>query len=177
MKFLEKLINNPNKMQRIIGLSSQQLDLLVANITSLWEASEKQRKSSYCRKRNIGAGHPYKFVTLEEKVILAFFYYRQYLTQETLGMMVDLDQANISRLLKKILPLIEKAADPELAEYLKRIQEEHAAAEKTNTLADFFQKNPDLKDVSHDATEQPCHRSQNYEKQKSHYSGKKRDIR
>lgn len=91
-----------------------------------------------------------------------------------MGIVVDLDQANISRLLKKMLPLIEKSADPKMATYFNKINDDHAAAEKTNNWQAFFAKHPDLKDVSIDATEQQCHRSKDNEKQKDHYPGKKK---
>ena len=174
MKFLENLINKPNKMQRTIGLTIQQLDLLTAKITPYWKTTEQQRKNSYSRKRSIGAGHPYKLATLQEKLVLVFLYYKQYLTQEVLGMMVDLDQANVSRLLKKMLPLIEKAADPEMANYLNKIKEEYAEAEKTNSLDKFYAENLELKEVSHDASEQQRLRPKNDDEQKKYYSGKKK---
>ena len=111
---------------------------------------------------------------LQQKILTVLLYYKLYLTQEFLGMVVDLDQANISRLLKKMLPLIEKTADPELMTYFSNIQEAHAAAEKTNDWATFFEKYPELKDVSTDATEQQCYRSEDYDTQQKHYSGKKK---
>ncbi|MCC7414951.1 MAG: transposase family protein, partial [Epsilonproteobacteria bacterium] len=47
--------------------------------------------------------------------ILCGVYYKTYMTQEFLGWLLNLDQSNVSRLINKILPLIELAADPEFA--------------------------------------------------------------
>lgn len=174
MKFLENLTRKSNTFQRILGLAVQQFDLLLKELAPHWENAEKQRKLTHTRKRKIGAGHPYKFQSLRDKLLIVLCYYKTYATQEFLGMMLDIDQANISRLLKKMLPLIEKAADPELATYLERAKKEYAAAEKIGDFAKFFEKYPALKDVSIDATEQQCFRSENNEKQKEHYSGKKK---
>lgn len=175
MKFLEKLIKKTNILQRTIGLKIEQLNKLVEQLVPHWNNAEKARKSKISRKRKIGAGHPYKYQTLREKVIIVLLYYKLYLTQEFLGTIVDLDQANVCRLLKKLLPLIEKAADPELASYLEEAKQVYEAMEKVNNWGSFLQRNPDLRDVSTDATEQACHRSKDYETQKQHYSGKKKN--
>jgi hypothetical protein len=106
--------------------------------------------------------------------LIVLLYYKLYLTQEFLGIIVDLDQANVSRLLKKMLPLIEQAADPELATYLKNVKDSQSSEARISNAIDFFEKYPDLQDVSTDATEQQCHRSENYETQKNFYSGKKK---
>ena len=174
MKFLEKLTKKPNIFQRTVSLNIKQFELLAAKFTSHWEKAEEERKLKSPRKRKIGAGHPYKFQPLQQKLLIVLLYYKLYITQELLGMIVEIDQANISRLLKKMLPLIEKAADPELTTYLDQAKKEYDKAVKTGSLFEFFEKNPHLKDVSTDATEQQCHRSENDEKQKEHYSGKKK---
>lgn len=174
MKFLEKLIRKTNIFQRTIGLTIQQFDLLVEKVAPHWNIEEETRKLQRKRKRKIGAGHPYKLQDLRQKTLAVLLYYKLYLTQEFLGVVIDLDQANISRLLKKILPLIEKAADPEMATYFNKIKDAHAAAEKTNDWAIFFTKYPEFKDVSTDATEQQCYRSHDNDIQKEHYSGKKK---
>ena len=174
MKFLENLIKKPNTFQRTIGLSLKEFEMLAKRLEKHWNFSEQQRKSYKDRKREIGAGHPYKFHSMAHKLVVVLLYYKLYLTQEFLGILVDLDQANISRLLRKMLPLIEKAADPELATYLEEAKKASASITKINDLNEFFKKYPDLKDVSTDATEQPFHRSKNNEEQKKYYSGKKK---
>ena len=176
MKFLENLTRKPNTFQRTIGLTLQQFDLLVEQLVPHWEKVEEQRKLTYPRKRAIGAGHPYKFQLLQEKLLIVLFYYKCYITQELLGVILGIDQANISRLLKTMLVLIEKAADSELTTYLEQAKKEYAGLKKINDFIKFFEKHPDLKEAATDATEQQCFRSENDEKQKNHYSGKKRNI-
>lgn len=177
MKFLKKLITNKKKFQRTVGLTFEQFNLLIIRLTPHWEKAEAERKARKSRKREVGGGHPYKFASLEEKVLIVLLYYKLYLTQEFLGMIVELDQANISRLLKKMLPLIEKAADPTLQTFLANAKQEYVdqrLQQRINNWREFLNKYPDLKDVSTDATEQECFRSQNYDQQKKHYSGKKK---
>jgi hypothetical protein len=174
MKFLEKLNKKPRTFQRTFGLSLKQFGLFINQLENVWVTAEKQRKSHDNRKRNIGAGHPYKFQSLEHKLLIVLLYYKLYLTQEFLGIIVDLDQANVSRLLKKMSPLIEKAADPELATYLESIKNAQSSGVRINTLAELVEKYPDLREIAIDAEEQQCYRSKKNEIQKHYYSGKKK---
>jgi len=171
MSFLRKVIKNPNKLQRLIGLSLYQLNLLVQVLKPLWENAELERLGRPNRSRNPGGGHPYALETIEEKIIAVFLYYKQYPTQEFLGVMIGTDQSTVSRLIKKMLPLIEEAADPQLKNYLAQAKEE-CKKQRMGSWDEFFSRHPDLVDISTDVTEQRCYRSQNYEQQKKYYSGK-----
>ena len=176
MKFLENLITKPKTFQRTIGLSIEQFKLFSNAIKEAWERAEQQRKSNRERKRKIGAGHPYK-LNLEQLLFVTLLYYKAYLTQELIGVLVGLDQANVSRLLAKTRGIIELAADPELKTYLAKAKEEYDQIRPENRINDwaaFIKKYPDLKEASSDATEQQCHRSQDNEIQKKHYSGKRK---
>jgi len=168
---LDKLSKKPEMMQRIIGLKFEVFKIFCKNIELVWKDAEFQRLKKEGRKREIGAGHPYRFKTIEEKVAVVLIYYKTYCTQEFLGCILDVDQATISRLFSKLIPLIEKAADPELNTFLSKLKEE-CSKEKIGTLEKFLIKYPEFKDISTDATEQECFRSANNEIQKKHYSGK-----
>ena len=177
MKLLEKLITKPKTFQRMLGLKFEQFELLLKRLNPIWKRAELSRKARESRKRNIGGGRPYHFKKLAEMVATVLLYYKTYATQELVGLIVGLDQGNVSRLLKKMLPLIEQAADPELATYLAQAKRAFEAMPSKDKIADwiaFLKKYPDLKEVSTDATEQPCYRSVDYEKQKAYYSGKKK---
>jgi hypothetical protein len=172
MKFLEQLTKKKSIFQRSVGLSLEQFKLLAQRLGPYWVQAEEQRKKRETRRRKIGGGHPYKFMSIEAKLLVVLLYYKLYLTQEFLGVIIGLDQANVSRLLQKMLLVIELAADPELAKYVARATEEFSHLQRINNWQDFWYQHPDLRDVSTDATEQKCFRSQDYEKQKKHYSGK-----
>jgi hypothetical protein len=171
MKFLENLIKKPIVFQRVIGLKLEQLVLLSKRIEPLWQAEELKRLNRSGRKRAIGAGHPYAFITMQEKITAVLIYYKSYLTQEFLGIILGVNQSAISRLVNKMMPLIEEAADPNLKLFLNEVKEV-VEKEKINTLEKLIEKYPDLKDISTDATEQECFRSSDNETQKEFYSGK-----
>lgn len=84
-------------------------------------------------------------------VVIVLLYYKTYMTQELVGISCEIDQANVSRLLQKMLPLMEKAADSQFATYLKQAKEEFERTpphQRTNNVADFFRKHPDLREVA-----------------------------
>jgi hypothetical protein len=170
MKFLDKITRNEARFQRYIGLSFKQLDLLTQRLEATWNKAEFARLNRKGRTREVGGGHPYKLKQTRDKIIAALLYYKQYITQELLGDLIEVDQANISRLLKKMLPLIEEAADPALKIYLAQAKDD--CQNRIGTLRELYERHPDLRDVSTDANEQQCFRSQNYEIQKKYYSGK-----
>lgn len=177
MKLLNKLSKKPKIFQRTVGLSQEQFQTLLESLKNIWHKAEKDRKTRDFRKRKIGGGRPYKLMSLQEKLLVVLIYYKAYLTQEFLGILIGLDQANVSRLLSKMRSSIEKAADPELRTYLAKAKAEYEALstqQRINDWETFLKKYPDLKEVATDATEQQCHRSQDNEKQKKHYSGKKK---
>ena len=87
-----------------------------------------------------------------------------------LGATLGIDQSGISRLIQKMLHLIEKAADPDLVSFLETAKAQ--CEERVNNIEQLWQKFPDLKDISTDATEQQCFRSKDKKIQKNYYSGK-----
>ena len=175
MKLLEKLNTKPQAFQRILGLKKEQLQILVARMLPLWKSAEEKRKQRESRQRKTGGGRQYNLETLEQMVIMVLLYYKTYMTQEFLGWLLNLDQSNVSRLINKILPLIELAADPEFATYLAKAKEEFAKIplhERTGEWETFLKKYPDLREVSTDATEGQCYRSADNATQEKYYSGK-----
>ena len=98
-----------------------------------WKKAEKQRKMSTKRKRKIGGGRPYKLMNLKLKLLTVLVYYKSYSTQEFLGILIGLDQANVSRLLAKMRPLIEQATDSELTTYLNKVKKRIRAIMPTAT--------------------------------------------
>ena len=133
MKFLEHLIKKPDIFQRTVGLNLKQFELLAKQLVNPWQKAEKQRKMSAKRKRKIGGGRPYKLMNLKLKLLTVLVYYKSYSTQEFLGILIGLDQANVSRLLAKMRPLIEQATDSELTTYLNKVKKRIRAIMPTAT--------------------------------------------
>jgi len=81
------------------------------------------------------------------------------------------DASNVTRLINKLSPLFEVAADPTLKNWLKNVKNQ---SEKTDSPINFFKQFPEFEKIIVDATEQRTFRPQNKEKRKKFYSGKKK---
>ncbi len=118
----------------------------------------------------MGAGHPYRLTALEDKCLLLLISWRHALTHEVLGCIFGLDQSNATRLLHRLTPLVERAADPKMGTYLKEATKRR---KKIGSLEEFFQEVPELRELLIDCTEQQRSRPKKKGVNKSHYSGYK----
>jgi len=165
----KKLFNNPGKLLRFTGLNLFQLRTLVERLEPLWLKAEEERLTRNNRKRRIGGGRKYYLSPIEDKLLLILVFYRAYLNYEVLGLIFNLNASNICRLIKKLSPLVEKAADPTLQFVLKSIK----YRKRRLNFEEFARLYPDLLEFIIDSTEQKRQRPKNKKKQKNFYSGKK----
>lgn len=98
-------------------------------------------------------GRKPKVLTVEDKVILLLVYYRCYVTHEFLGYFVQLHDSNVSRLFKRLEPII---------------------AQQVSIKKDRSLTESQVKYLLIDATEQPIQRPKYRQARKDYYSGKKK---
>lgn len=165
----QKLFNKPGKLVRFTGLTPFQFKTLAKRLKPLWIKSETERLTRDNRMRAIGAGRKYKLRSIEDKLLLILIFYRIYLNYEVLGWIFNLDASNICRMIKRLFPLVEKAADPTLRFALKSVKHK---CRRLN-FEEFAKEYPDMLEFIIDSTEQKRQRPKNKKKQKNFYSGKK----
>lgn len=165
----QNLFNNPGKLIRFTGLNPFQFETLAKKLEPLWVKSETERLERQDRVRAIGAGRKYRLRSIEDKLLLILIFYRTYLNYEVLGWIFNLNASNICRLIKKLIPLLEIAADPTLSSSLRLIKHKR----KRLGFEEFIRVYPDLFELVIDTTEQKRQRPKNKRKQKNFYSGKK----
>lgn len=173
LKLITKLTRKPKILQRLTGLNLKQFKKLCKRTRLLWRKLEKDRSQQTSRKRKVGAGRKYNLDTMEEKLALILIYYRTYTIQDLLGYMFGIDQSNVSRLIKKLEPLIEMAASPQLKGQLNQLKKAHCLGKPVG-WAEFIELYPDAAGIITDATEVRCLRPKDKEKQRMYYSGKKK---
>lgn len=166
-----KLARKGDKVSRFTGLSQTQFALLAARLQPLWERAELKRLSRPDRKRVIGAGRPYKLATIEDKLLLILMFYRLYINYDLLEVLFDSENSQIYRLMAKLEPLVERAADPYFDGLLRRVNHN---SQRIRTIKEFIAKYPDLKDIILDATEQKRQKPKGDKRQRRYYSGKKK---
>ena len=98
----------------LTGLTVPEFDQISSEIGSKYEEYERRRLSKRKRKRDVGAGRPFKLKP-RERLLMLLVYYRLYITYALSGFLFDLDQSNVFRdltilesLLKGCIPLPKK---------------------------------------------------------------------
>ncbi len=123
---------------------------------------ERRRLSRRKRERAIGAGGKFK-LSLEERVFIALFFLRHYLTYALLGFLFDLHESNAYRNVKVMKEF--------LREHLPL--SERVRGKRTGSIDEFLEEMPEI-ELLIDATEQERQRPKGREERKGYYSGRKK---
>lgn len=102
---INKLAKRPKIFRTLCGLSPQQFKELLQKLEPLWSEAEYQRQNWRGRKRQIGGGDKQK-LTLGEQLFMLLMFYRTYSGQVFIGMVVGLDDSNVSRRIRRLEPVL-----------------------------------------------------------------------
>ena len=116
------------------------------------------------RKRDIGAGRPFK-MDLRDRFLMLLVYYRLYITYTLSGFLFDLDQSNVCRDIQKIERLIR--------ECVPIPQKIYGITKRLKTTEEVEQYFPGFLAFI-DSTEQQIPRPVDKKRRKVYYSGKKK---
>jgi hypothetical protein len=159
-----RLYKKPLLFRSFTGLTIPEFDQISREIELKYEEYERKRLSKRKRKRDVGAGRPFK-LKARERLLMLLVYYRLYITYTLSGFLFDLDQSNVYRdliiiesLVKECIPLPKK-----IYKRTKRIR-------TTDGVEQYF---PGFKAFI-DSTEQEIPRPENKRRRKSYYSGRKK---
>ena len=164
----DKLSRKPLLFKSFTGLSVQEFDDIYSKqITKKYTKQEIKRLSKGKeRKRNIGAGRPFK-LDVKDRCIMLLVYYRLYITYTLAGFLFDLNQSNICRNIQKIESLVRQClpVPQKIYNITKRL--------KTPDEVEKYFPSGFLAFI--DSTEQQIPRPKNNRKRKAYYSvGKKK---
>ena len=159
-----RLCKKPLLFRSLTGLTVPEFEQISTEMDSKYEEYERRRLSRRKRKRDVGAGRPFKLKP-RERLLMLLVYYRLYITYALSGFLFDLDQSNVFRdlnilesLLKECIPLPKKI---------------YKRTKRLRTIDEVEQYFPGFKAFI-DSTEQEIPRPKNKRKRKSYYSGRKR---
>jgi len=163
-----KLFKQDRLMRAVTGLTLIGFQNLTA---AFGQVLRRERWQDYTqgmlagtRQRQPGAGRKGSLASLELKLLFLLLYFKCYPTMDLVGLIFNLDRANVLRNIRKLTPLLERTLAKRLALPKRRI----------STLEEFFRVFPEAKEVFTDGTERPIQRPKNKKKQKDCYSGKKK---
>jgi len=92
------------------------------------------------------------------------FYYKCYPTFDVLGLLFDLERGRSNRWVHRLQETLEAALGEKMV----------LPERKLESIEQFLERFPDVKEIIIDGTERPVQRPKDEEKQKDHYSGKKK---
>lgn len=157
------LKKKPRTLRSLTGFDANEFEALLPSFGAAWENFVTEQAERPSRKRAYGAGRTAHLKRLEDKLLFILFYYRQYPTQEAQGFFFGMSQSQANEWIHRLSGLLNQALGYEM-----QLPERRA----TNLEA-VLSRCPSLEFII-DGTERPINRPQDKEKQKSHYSGKKK---
>jgi hypothetical protein len=172
-----RLSKKPLLFRSFTGLTVSEFDDIYEEIESKYEEYERTRRQCLSevgeeekkiRKRDVGAGRPFK-LKARERFLMLLVYYRLYITYTLSGFLFDLDQSNVCRDLSILEPLVMQCV-PLPRKLYKRTR---IITRRLRTIKEVEQYFPGLKTFI-DSTEQEIPRPKNKRRRKSQYSGRKK---
>jgi hypothetical protein len=160
------LSKKPSIFKNFTGLEVAEFDALTSEIHEKYDVYEQKRLARNDRKRDFGAGHPFK-LPLADRILMLLMYYHLYTSSTLLGYLVDLGQTNVLKDIRNLEPLV--------GEVLPLPRKQDDRVKRLRTVDDIEAMFPGFKAFL-DATEQEIPRPHDKRKQKSHCSGKKRKF-
>jgi hypothetical protein len=106
-----RLSRKPLLFRSFTGLEIAEFDIISKEIESKYYEHERKRLSNRKRKRDVGAGRPFK-LKVKERFVMLLVYYRLYITYTLSGFLFDLDQSNVYRDISMLEPLIKLSVCP-----------------------------------------------------------------
>jgi hypothetical protein len=164
----KNLRENPSHIKAYTGLPSEVFWELVNKAQGKVAAYERERLDRPDRQRAVGGGRDFD-QPLVIRIAQVLTYLRLHVPQKTVACLFGGTQSDISRDLRRLLPLLRQVLP--VPEIWEKVEEGEALAEgqilELEQLAD--------RRAIVDATEQQVYRSQDSDERKEFYSGKKKN--
>ena len=162
------LHDNPALIEALTGLPAKVFWQLISDLKVKLPEYERQRHERADRQRAVGAGRPYD-QPLVIRVMLVLTYMRLHIPQETVALLFGATQPDVSRELRRLLPLIAQVLPvPEVWKIMDE-PEEPLTEEEVLELVQLADGRALV-----DATEQEVYRAQDNETRTRYYSGKQK---
>ena len=116
------------------------------------------------RLRARGGGRKARLLQAKDKLFFILFYFKCYPTFDVAGVLFDLHRSRAHRWMLRLQPILEKSLGKKMA----------LPERKLESIGEFITRFPSAKEVMIDGTERPIQRPKEQQKQKNHYSGKKK---
>ncbi len=159
------LSQHPNVFQAVTGLRVTEFDDLAADVLARYADQEAARLTRPDRQRAMGGGHPFE-LSLRDHLLLTVVWLRVYPTHEVLGYLFGVSDSTVSRLIGRVLPILEQAGRDTM-----RLPD--PGRKRRRSLDDLLRDTPELAVVI-DSFEQRVQVPRDRDAADRLYSGKKR---
>lgn len=104
----QELYRHETVFKALTGLRVPEFNRLVVDLLAEYEQAEVERLSHPERLRAIGGGRNFD-LSARDQILLTVIWLRKYPTQEVLGYLFGVSDTSVGRVVKRLLPLLERA--------------------------------------------------------------------
>jgi DDE superfamily endonuclease/Helix-turn-helix of DDE superfamily endonuclease len=158
----DRALGNDRLLRALTGLNRKAFDELCEVFAAVYQ--ETLQSDPKPRKRARGGGRKARLRSMESKLFFILFYFKCYPTFDVLSFLFDLERGRANRWMHRLQRILETALGKKMV----------LPERKLESMEQFLERFPAVKAVILDGTERPVQRPQEAEKQKEHYSGKKK---
>ena len=161
----ETLKNKPSVFKAFTGLTPRAFEKLLPAFVQAYEADLNRRDQARAqpRQRQRGGGRQGALPTLADKLLFILFYFKYYPVQVVQGYFFGMGQPQANEWIHRLTPLLNEALG----------YEQQLPARQARDAATILAVCPGLAFII-DGTERPLRRPKEKDRQRQHYSGKKK---
>jgi hypothetical protein len=159
---LDRILQNDRLLRAMTGLNRKAFAKLLPSFMEVYQRS--QMKPGVERKRAPGGGRKATLRTTQDKLFYILLYCKCYATFDLMSVLFGFDRSCAWDWVHSLLPVLEQTLGHKQA----------LPERKVRSMEEFLERFPDVKEVIFDGTERPVQRPKHPDKQKEHYSGKKK---
>lgn len=158
---ISTLVRNPRAVKALTGLSYQEITNLVPTFEKALADVRRQNKN---RIRRVGGGRKGALKTSKDKLFFILFYLKTYPTFDVLGFFFNKPRGRSCEHAHFLMTVLKKTLGRELV----------LPKRKINSVEEFLEAFPEVKDVFGDWTERRIERPKKPHRERKAYSGKKK---
>lgn len=164
----EVVSKRPKFFERLSGHTLEEFYVLVAAFDSAWIEQRQKERLGHHHQRSLGGGRTPELASIEDKLLFILVYTRAYPTFFVAGLLFGLSEASTCEWFHRLLPSLDRALG-----YARMKPSRKHGRNLEEILAEF----PEIIELGllADGTERPMRRPKNKDKEKSRFSGKKKD--
>jgi hypothetical protein len=157
---IEKILKQDRQIRATTGLNQQRFEMLLPSFAEAYQESLDKKR----RWRAAGGGRKATLKTSADKLFFILLYCKCYPTFDLMSVLFGFDRSCAHDWVHRLLPILETALGKKQA----------LPERKIDSIEEFMAKFAEVQEVIIDGTERPVQRPKDAERQKEHYSGKKK---